>query len=302
MDEYAKFDPAPRPPLSPLPAGSCDSQVHIFGDPKRFPIVPTAAYTAFDATVEAMLAMHKAVGIDRGVIVQSTAYGTDHSALIEALSIAGSKYRGCARIDDSVSDDDLARMNEAGVCGARFNFHPKLGASRLSLDEIQRTIDRVAPLGWYFQLQMVGLDPREVTRLFDEVEANIIIDHMGPIQYDQGLSDPYFQHMLSLLERGNWWVMLSNGHKRATAAGYTWDAAMAFAQEYISSAPERMLWASDWPHPLHLEPMPNDGELLDLFSRYAPDEQTRRQILVTNPERIFSFKEQLHLSALGSRS
>lgn len=288
MADYAHFDPAPRAPRTPVPPGACDSQVHIFGDPERFPTDPDAAYVVLDATVEAMLDMHKVLGIERGVIVQSTAYGTDHGALVDALRVAGDGYRGCARIDDSVGDDDLAEMHAAGVRGARFNFHPKLGASRLSPEEIRRTVTRVAPLGWYLKLQMVGLDPSEVTRLVDDVDLDIVIDHMGPIQYAHGRSDPYFRHMLGLLERGNWWMMLSNGDRRSVA-GYPWDDAAAYARAYIEHAPERVLWATDWPHPLHAGPVPNDGDLLDLLQRYAPDEETRRRILVTNPERLFGF-------------
>jgi predicted TIM-barrel fold metal-dependent hydrolase len=291
MVEYGTFAPEPRAPKWRLPAGSCDSQVHVFGDRERFPVRPDTAYVAYDATVETMLRLHKTLGIERGVIVQPTAYGTDHSALIDALSTAGNGYRGCGRVDGSVNDDQLAEMHAAGIRGARFNFHPKLTASRLDPDEIRRAINRVTELGWYFKLQLVDMDPDEVTSLFDGVDADIIVDHMGPLQYDHGLADPRFQKMLELLDRGNWWMMLSNGDKRAEAEGHPWDDAVAYAHEYIQRAPERMLWASDWPHPLRPVPVPNDGELLDLFARYAPDEATRRQILVTNPAKVFRFAD-----------
>lgn len=289
MAEYGTFDPEPRAPKWQLPTGSCDGHVHIFGDRERFPVQPNAAYTAYDATVHTLLRTHAVLGIDRGVIVQPTAYGTDHAALIDALSTAGSGYRGCGRVDDSVTDEQLTEMHEAGIRGARFNFHPKLTASRLAPEEIRRTIKRVTERGWYFKLQLVDMDPDEVTSLFDGVDADIIVDHMGPLQYDRGLDDPRFRKMLDLLRRGNWWMLLSNGDKRAEAAGHPWDDAVAFAREYIQRAPTRMLWASDWPHPIRPVPVPNDGELLDLFARYAPDEATRRQILVDNPQEVFRF-------------
>lgn len=292
MPEILQFEEITRPPSFELPPGACDSQVHIFGDPEKFPVQSSAVYTAFNATAEAMLKMHQTLGIERGVIVQSTAYGTDHSALVAGLEIAGDNYIGCARVDDSVSDAELLRLHGAGVRGARFNFHPKLKASTLGLDEIRRTAERVAPLGWYIQLQMVDLDPAEVAPLFDGIDTRIIIDHMGPIQYPLGVTEPRFQYMLNLLDLGNWWVMLSNGHKRAGAAGCTWDDAVTFAQAYIAHAPERMIWASDWPHPLHPDPVPNDGELVDLLGRYAPDRADLERILVSNPEQLFGFGRQ----------
>lgn len=287
MSAYPQFDLNTRPPTVPIPPGSWDCQVHVFGPPDRYPTVPAAVYAEPSATVDAMLAMHKVLGIDRGVLVQPTPYGTDHCALIDALSVAGKQYIGCARVDDSVTESDLRVMHEAGVRGARFNFHPKLRGSRLSNDEIRRTVDRVASFGWYFQLQMVDMDPEEVTTLFDDIDANIVIDHMGPLRYDRGVGDRRLTKILSLLDRGNWWLMLSNGTKRSVDAGFGWDDSIPFARAYIDHAPDRVLWASDWPHPLHPHPMPNDGELIDLLRQYAPDEATLHKILVDNPERIF---------------
>jgi len=34
----------------------------------------------------------------------------------------------------------------------------------------------------------------------------------------------------------------------------------------------------------------NDGDLLDLFYRYAPDKETQKRILVDNPARLFGFE------------
>ncbi|MFF5989935.1 amidohydrolase family protein [Prauserella flavalba] len=285
---YALFDPSPREPRLAIPHGACDSQVHIFGEAQRFPTKPDAAYVVYEATVEEMLRMHKTLGVERGVIVQSTAYGTDHSALIEALRIAGPSYRGCGVVDDSVDDDQLHRMHEAGVRGARFNFHPKLKNALPTPEQVRRTAERVVPLGWHLKLHMNGIDPREITPLLADVETDVVIDHMGPLQYGHGLADPHFRHVLDLLERGNWWVMLSNGDRRSVA-GYPWDDATAYARAYVERAPDRVLWATDWPHPLHPGPVPNDGELLDLLARYAPDAEARHRILVDNPQRLFGF-------------
>ena len=258
MPDYALFDADTRAPAQPFPALSCDSQTHIFGDPQRFPVRPDAAYVLYDATVEAMLRTHKTLGIERGVIVQSTAYGTDHSALIDALRIAGPGYRGCGVVDDSVDDHQLELMHKAGVRGARFNFHPKLKNALPTPEQVRRTAERVVPLGWHLKLHMKGFDPREITPLLEGLYVDVVIDHMGPLQYGLGLDDPHFRHVVELLGRGNWWVMLSNGDRRSRQ-GHPWDDATAYAREYIERAPERLLWATDWPHPLHAGPVPNEG-------------------------------------------
>ena len=36
-------------------------------------------------------------------------------------------------------------------------------------------------------------------------------------------------------------------------------------------------------------PMPNDGDLLDVLGAWVPDEETRRRILVYNPQRLYGF-------------
>ncbi|MFY9762993.1 MAG: amidohydrolase family protein [Xanthobacteraceae bacterium] len=49
-----------------------------------------------------------------------------------------------------------------------------------------------------------------------------------------------------------------------------------------------MVWGTDWPHPNH-SAVPNDGELVDLIPEIAPDERTRRLMLVDNPAKLFGF-------------
>jgi predicted TIM-barrel fold metal-dependent hydrolase len=49
-----------------------------------------------------------------------------------------------------------------------------------------------------------------------------------------------------------------------------------------------MVWGSDWPHPTEKE-KPNDAVLFDLLTDWAPDEATRRRILIENPEALYGF-------------
>jgi len=35
--------------------------------------------------------------------------------------------------------------------------------------------------------------------------------------------------------------------------------------------------------------MPDDGDLVDLLAAFAPDEETRNRILVSNPETLYRF-------------
>ena len=98
--DYQKFRTDNVAPQPPLPPGSWDCQFHVFGDPARYPPRAGSAYVPFpEATIDLALDMHRAVGFAHGVIVQSTVYGTDHRALLDALAKAGPAYRGVAIID-----------------------------------------------------------------------------------------------------------------------------------------------------------------------------------------------------------
>lgn len=63
-------------------------------------------------------------------------------------------------------------------------------------------------------------------------------------------------------------------------------------QGFVSAAPERLVWGSNWPHPTDSE-TPDDAVLFDLMARWAPDERTRRQILVDNPATLYGFSGSL---------
>ena len=65
-----------------VPARSCDCHTHIYGDPLQFPYFPGRAYTPQTALPEEMAALHKALGIQRVVIVTPSVYGADNSATL----------------------------------------------------------------------------------------------------------------------------------------------------------------------------------------------------------------------------
>jgi D-galactarolactone isomerase len=62
------------------------------------------------------------------------------------------------------------------------------------------------------------------------------------------------------------------------------------AKALVDAAPERALWASNWPHPGFRHQPPDEAALLDLLLEWAPDEATRHRILVTNPAELYGFR------------
>src|SRR5204862_1344106 len=106
-------------------------------------------YTPPSVFLEDYLAMHRAVGFERGVLVQTGLYGNDNSFIVDAIAAHPRKLRGIALIGESISDAELAHLAASGIRGFRVNRTPKTG---LSLEVARRLAERVEHLGWHVQL------------------------------------------------------------------------------------------------------------------------------------------------------
>ena len=105
-----------------VPAGACDCHTHIHGDPEKFPFFAGRVYTPETASPEEMATLHKALHIQRVVIVTPSVYGTDNSATLYGMKARGAIARGVAVIDDKTSETELDAMGRAGVRGIRLNL------------------------------------------------------------------------------------------------------------------------------------------------------------------------------------
>jgi 2-pyrone-4,6-dicarboxylate lactonase len=288
MPAYLPFDPNPRVPSVTLPPFACDSQFHVFGPPEKYPVRAGAAYEMPTATVERALHMHRTLGLQRGIIVQPTTYGADHQATLDGIAAAGPNYRGCANaaVFDSADDATLAKLHAGGIRGARFS-RQSLGIA-LTPDAFARAIARIRELGWFIKVQPETNGFAEQAAQYEKLGLPIIIDHMGRPNPAAGRDDPSLKKTLELLSQGNFWVMLSLAEK-ISKAGKPWDDVVLLMRAYIEAAPDRVIWASDWPHPVSTSQPPNEADLIELLYRATNSDEERRKILVDNPARLFGF-------------
>ena len=70
---------------------------------------------------------------------------------------------------------------------------------------------------------------------------------MGRVDFRQGLEQPAMRTVLDLLKDERWWIMFS-GEERHSAGDYPWDDSVPFARAFVEAAPDRVIWATDWPH------------------------------------------------------
>ena len=112
---------------------------------------------------------------------------------------------------------------------------------------------------------------------------------MGRPDLAKGDRDPGLVKLIELLGRGNFWVMLSLSEK-TSRQGFPCDDVVPLARRLIEAAPQRCVWGSDWPHPVSVKQPPNEGDLLELAYRFAPDAASLQRLLVTNPADFFGFE------------
>jgi 2-pyrone-4,6-dicarboxylate lactonase len=54
------------------------------------------------------------------------------------------------------------------------------------------------------------------------------------------------------------------------------------------------VWGTDFPHPNHQGPTPDDGVLIDILEEIAPTAAARQALLVDNPQRLYGFTPTKH--------
>lgn len=286
-------DRNPRRPALTLPPLSCDCHCHVFGPVARFPYYEGRNYTPPDATYEDLSSLMGVLGVERAVIVQPSVYGNDNACTEDAIARLDGRGRGVAVIDPEISDAELQRLDDAGFRGARLNlYHP--GGST-PLDQLEAIAAKVASVGWHVQIYLQGRNLPELLPRLQALPTPIVIDHLGHMEYDQGLDQPGFQALLRLLEGGKSWVKLCA--YRFDYGGAPFPTAAPFVRALYEAAPQRIVWGTDWPHPDVAgkekgEPgiMPNDGDLVDALRFWFDDDKAIQQILVDNPGVLYGFE------------
>lgn len=290
----------PRPPQFALPAGSCDCHVHVFGPFERYPLDPGRLYTPDPALPSDLFGMLDGAGIARAVLVQPSAYGTDNRCMLDALAEHPARLRGVAVISGDEPRKELARMHALGVRGVRLNLataggKPAAETARLA----EQMAKAIAPLGWHLQM-FVDLDAiAAIAPLVRRLPVDVVFDHMGLAQAARGLEQPGFATLLELMRDGRVWVKLS-GTYRVSSEVYGSAQVTALARALVAANPERVVWASDWPHigahahQLEGKPAPAEyrridyGRLLSVLAEWAEGDHLA-QILTRNPARLYGF-------------
>lgn len=274
-------------PRLAAPAKACDCHMHIYDE--RFPAARPGSRHQAEARVAEYRLLQARLGTTRAVVVQPASYATDNRVTLDAIAQLGPQARGIAVVHPDVTDAELAVLADGGIRGIRFSvFDPRTAA--VGIEMIAPLAARAHELGWHVQLHMRGDQIAAHAGMLGALPCPIVFDHMGRLPQPAGATHEAFAVIRRLTEAGRAYVKLSGAYldTREGAPGY--GDATAVAHAYVSAVPERLVWGSDWPHPTE-DDKPDDATLFDLLGAWAPDEATRRRILVDNPARLYGFAD-----------
>ena len=292
------MQPHPDDDLEPAyaaPHNACDAHFHIFGPADKYPHVTTdLRYQPPCAPLAAYLEIARRLGLTRFVFVQPSAYGLDNACMLDAMAeMDPAVRRGIVHLDEtSARDAVLARWHDLGVRGARINISPirkpEAGLADALRPKIVRTAHMCRELGWHVDLLLPGWLMSELMRTLHELPVAFSVAHMGLFPAAEGAAQKGFRDLLALASDGSerCWVKLTGIYRFSQAPGYA--DVKPFAEARIATAPEQLIWGSDFPH-LSFHDKVGTIELYNKLAECAPDAAMRQRILADNPARLFGF-------------
>jgi predicted TIM-barrel fold metal-dependent hydrolase len=300
-DVFAKAAQPSTPVNFDIPAGACDCHTHIHGDVEKFPFFAGRVYTPEPASPDEMSTLHKALRMERVVIVTPSVYGTDNSSSQFGMMARGALARGVAVIDDKTSESDLDILHKAGFRGIRLNLatggvnDPNVGRPRFTA-----AVDRMKARGWHVQLYTSLPMITAIKDLVLAAPVPVVFDHFGGAQAPLGVEQPGFADLVELVKSGKAYVKISGAYRSSKLAPDYQDC-VPLAKALIEANADRIIWGTDWPHPDSVTPpgrqvtevtplfQIDDGRLLNQLPVWAPDAAVRKKILVDNPAKLYGF-------------
>ena len=236
-----------------------DSHFHIIDH--RFPLVPSQGYLPDNFTCADYLERARTLNVAGGAVVSGSFQAFDQTYLLAALGELGRTFVGVTQLPASVSDEDIVRLNAAGVRAVRFNLRRGGSEGVERLDDLARRVHEIA--GWHVELY---IDSRHLTEVYCILVAlpAVSIDHLG-------LSRAGFDTLLKLVEHGV--------HVKATGFGRVDFDVMPAMKAIVSINPDALMFGTDLPSTRTDRPFRDEdvNVILDAF-----DAESARKILYEN--------------------
>ncbi len=131
----------------------------------------------------------------------------------------------------------------------------------------------------------------ERTPLLKQIKGDYVIDHTGKYLDPVGIDSPEFKALLKLVDRGNCYVKLAGCYETSRIGYPSYDDIGILARALVRHAPERIIWATNFPHNMatSADTYPDDVHLLDLVNEWIGSDVNRQKIFVDNPSHLYGF-------------
>jgi D-galactarolactone isomerase len=267
-----------------VPKGACDTHMHFY-DEKR-PGAP-GTFLPGTFTVKDYGELQKRLGLERVIVVQANAYRDDNSVAVDAMRELGKAAKGVAVVKPTVSDAELERLTNAGMVAVRIML---LHGGMLGFDVMDEIAARVHAFAWHVNIQLDGRDLPKHEAQIRRLPGRFVIDHTGKFMEPVAADHEAFRCLQRLVDTGRCWIKLAAPYETSKTGAPEYEDVGRLAKALVKQAPERMLWASNWPHPSARKPAPpDDAALLDLLADWAPDAGVQKKILADNPVELYGF-------------
>lgn len=262
-------------------------------------MVSDRVYTPPECGIDQLKIYLQQLKLARVVLIQPSFYGSDNTYQLLATQEIGSTARAVIVIDDKTSDRELAQMVSMGAQGVRMN----LSTSGVLDPEIARRqliqlAERIQDFGLHIQIYSSPQIFTGIAKIIYTLPVPVVFDHFASIQAAGFQASRELPVILDLLKSGQIYIKLS-GVYRISSANPDYAEVKDLAQQYVETNPDRILWASDWPHTNTLPGIPasqitpyrtvDDKKVLQLLPQWIPDRHNLLKVLVSNPERLYRF-------------
>lgn len=278
-----------RPVRLTLPEGACDTHAHIFGPAARYPWNPARGYTPPDARPEAYEALHRTLGVARGVLTQPSVYGTDNRCMLDYAALHPGHMRAVVAVGPDTGEKELLAMHAQGARGIRVNIADPGGNPFASFSQLRDFGERLKAIGWHIELLLHVHEMDDVIDDIRRLPVDFSVGHLGYMPARLGVDHPRYRAFLDLVSEGKCWVKLTAPYRITGQAQTPYGDVTPYARALVATRPDRILWGTDWPHPICPVAMPNDGDLADHLADWIPDAPTRHRVLVENPAQLYGF-------------
>ncbi|HUS07292.1 MAG TPA: amidohydrolase family protein [Bryobacteraceae bacterium] len=225
-----------------------DPHVHVWKHDPRYPFAAGARVPAEDAAPETLLALMKANGVAKTVIIQVIHYKYDNSFLAGVLKMYPSTFQGVARVDplDTGAPDHLSRLvqeqrfrgvrlSPAGDAAGDWIRGPLMPPLWGRCQELKTPMTILAPIGRMPDIQALIEKFPELT---------VVIDHMADCPVDQPAE---LEKLLALRRYPNVFVKISHTWSLSRQE-YPWlDSQELVKRLHAGFGPQRLMWGTDWP-------------------------------------------------------